>query len=110
MAGLVESGLKNLQSGDRDAVGYFQMPLRIWNAGEYAGYATNPPLQLNWFIDQALSTENGRAADEYQWGEWIALLCGQARVDQLVGVATPAVPVERRRGLWTVVQRHVAVQ
>jgi hypothetical protein len=72
MAALVESGLTNLQTGDGDAVGYFGMRLSIWNGGQYAGYATNPPLQLQWFVDQALKLVNGRAADESRWGDWIA--------------------------------------
>jgi hypothetical protein len=72
MAALVESGLKNLPGGDADSVGYFQMRAQYWNTGPYAGYATNPALQLQWFTDQAPAVENGRAADSSQWGEWIA--------------------------------------
>jgi hypothetical protein len=85
MAALVESGLTNLQTGDNDALGYFGMRSGIWNRGKYAGYATNPPLQLQWFVDQALSLARGRAADESRWGEWIA------DVDQAP---------EQRRGLY----------
>ena len=33
MASLVESGLANLNHGDRDSVGFFQMRLGIWNRG-----------------------------------------------------------------------------
>lgn len=72
MAALVESGLKNLPGGDADSVGYFQMRSSIWDTGKYEGYATNPALQLQWFVDEAKPREKGRAADETQWGEWIA--------------------------------------
>ena len=51
MAALVESGVKNLNFGDADSVGFFQMRLSIWNQGEYAGYPDNPGLQIKWFID-----------------------------------------------------------
>ena len=37
MAGLVESGLRNLDHGDADSVGFFQMRVGIWNKGDYAG-------------------------------------------------------------------------
>jgi hypothetical protein len=49
----------------------------IWNTGVYLGFPTNPPLQLQWFIDQALIVRDQRLADgrpltEAHWGEWIA--------------------------------------
>lgn len=72
MAALVESDLENLPGGDADSVGYFQMRTSFWDTGKYQGYATNPPLQLQWFIDEATPRAKGRAADETQWGEWIA--------------------------------------
>jgi hypothetical protein len=80
MGALVESGLNNLSFGDADAVGYFQMRLGIWNQGQYAGYATNPDLQLKWFIDQAIAINQLRVAtglppygsDPNLWGEWDA--------------------------------------
>jgi hypothetical protein len=80
MGALVESGLTNLSFGDADAVGYFQMRLGIWNQGAYAGYATNPELQLKWFIDQAIAVNAQRIAaglpaygsDPNLWGEWDA--------------------------------------
>ena len=34
MAGLVESGLKNLDHGHADSVGFFQMRVGIWNQGD----------------------------------------------------------------------------
>jgi hypothetical protein len=80
MGALVESGLNNLSFGDADAVGYFQMRLSIWNQGPYAGYATNPDLQLKWFIDYAIAVNQQRTAsglpaygsDSNLWGEWDA--------------------------------------
>ena len=53
MASLVESGMKNLNFGDADSVGFFQMRVGIWNQGEYAGYPEKPELQMKWFLDQA---------------------------------------------------------
>jgi hypothetical protein len=79
MGALVESGLKNLTSGDADSAGFFAMRMGIWNRGEYAGYPTNPPLQLDWFLDQALAllaarrpTDPGYGATEQRYGEWAA--------------------------------------
>ena len=40
MAGLVESGLSNLDHGDADSLGFFQMRTSVWDQGEYAGYPT----------------------------------------------------------------------
>jgi cell wall-associated NlpC family hydrolase len=80
MAGLVESVLHNVQGGDRDSVGYFQMRVGTWNNGPYVGYATKPELQLKWFIDQATAVKQQRLArgesafleDHSKWGEWVA--------------------------------------
>jgi hypothetical protein len=79
MAALVESGLNNLGYGHTDSAGFFAMRTSIWDQGEYAGYPTNPPLQLKWFIDQALAVkaaklpaDPGYGATESRWGEWIA--------------------------------------
>jgi hypothetical protein len=79
MAALAESNLTNLPAGSTDYAGYFQMRTSIWNQGAYAGYATNPQLQLNWFVDTALqvlaskrATDPGYGASEARWGEWIA--------------------------------------
>lgn len=82
MAGLVESGLRNLPEGqgDSDSAGYFQMRTSIWDAGAYAGYQTRPDLQLLWFTETAADVRADRladglpdpAADETAWGEWIA--------------------------------------
>jgi hypothetical protein len=79
MAALVESNMTNLAAGDRDTAGYFQMRTSIWDRGVYAGYPTNPQLQLNWFVDTALqvlasrrATDPTYGADETRYGEWVA--------------------------------------
>jgi hypothetical protein len=80
MAALVESGLRNLNYGDSDAVGYFQMRVGIWNSGPYAGFPDHPELQLRWFLDQATAvrTQHRAAGDTSfgespsQYGDWIA--------------------------------------
>jgi hypothetical protein len=71
MAALVESGLVNLTAGDADAKGYFQMREAIWNAA-YPGFATNPELQLDWFLDQAAKVRTPPYPAETSWGEWAA--------------------------------------
>ncbi len=80
MASLVESGVKNLNFGDADSVGFFQMRVGIWNQGAYAGYPEKPELQAKWFIDQALAVKRKAIAsgdadfgkDPAKFGEWIA--------------------------------------
>jgi cell wall-associated NlpC family hydrolase len=78
MTGLVESGLRNLDYGDADSVGFFQMRESIWNKGEYAGYPRDPELRLKWFLDHAAAEMRQRKAqglpvdDPRQYGEWIA--------------------------------------
>jgi hypothetical protein len=80
MASLVESGLQNLDPGDADSVGFFQMRVSIWDQGEYAGFGSKPELQLKWFIDEAILFKQLRYAagqtnlleDSSSWGEWIA--------------------------------------
>jgi cell wall-associated NlpC family hydrolase/murein DD-endopeptidase MepM/ murein hydrolase activator NlpD len=80
MAALVESRLSNVNYGDADSIGYFQMRTSIWNQGEYTGYGDKPELQLKWFLDHALHekqkrVERGETAflkDSSKWGEWIA--------------------------------------
>ncbi len=80
MAGLVESGLRNLDHGHADSLGFFQMRTSIWDRGEYAGYADNPELQMKWFIDHAVALKEKRLAEGYsafgtdpaRYGEWIA--------------------------------------
>ena len=80
MAALVASGLQNLQTGDADSVGFFQMRVGIWNQGPYAGFPEKPELQIKWFIDQASAVRAARIAagdvdfgkDPSHWGDWIA--------------------------------------
>jgi hypothetical protein len=80
MASLVESGVKNLNFGDRDSVGFFQMRVGIWNQGAYAGFPDHPELQAKWFIDHALAVKREAIAagdahfgkDPAKFGEWIA--------------------------------------
>ena len=80
MAALVESGVKNLNFGDADSVGFFQMRVGIWNQGPYKGFSEHPELQAKWFIDQALAVKKQAIArgdadfgkDPSKWGEWIA--------------------------------------
>ena len=78
MAALVESNLKNLNFGDADSVGFFQMRLSIWNQGPYAGYPDDPDKQIDWFLDTAEQVKAQRVAagesvtDPSQFGEWIA--------------------------------------
>ena len=80
MGALVESNLHNLNYGDADAVGYFQMRAGIWNRGPYAGFPEDPELQLRWFVDQALEVKERRVAagnaqfgsDPARYGEWVA--------------------------------------
>src|SRR6185295_15363339 len=76
MASLVESGLKNLNFGDADSVGFFQMRVSIWNQGDYAGYPDDPKKQVDWFLDQAEQIKAQRESrgqsvtDPKQFGEW----------------------------------------
>ena len=78
MAALVESGMANLNYGDADSVGFFQMRTGIWNTGEYVGYADQPEKQLDWFLDQAEAVMQQRVGrgqpidDPQHFGEWIA--------------------------------------
>ena len=78
MASLVESGMKNLNFGDADSVGFFQMRVGIWNNGPYAGYPEKPELQVKWFLDNAEAVKKQRIAagksidDPNQFGDWIA--------------------------------------
>jgi hypothetical protein len=80
MAALVESNLTNVNYGDADSLGYFQMRTSIWDQGEYAGFSQNPELQLKWFIDHAVAEKEKRISRGYtdfvddpnKWGDWIA--------------------------------------
>jgi hypothetical protein len=78
MASLAESGLRNLDYGDADSVGFFQMRTSIWNHGAYAGYGDRPELQLRWFLEEAEAVRAKRVAeglpvdDPRHYGDWIA--------------------------------------
>jgi murein DD-endopeptidase MepM/ murein hydrolase activator NlpD len=78
MTSLVESSLRNLDHGDADSVGLFQMRLSVWNHGDYSGYPKDPDLQLDWFLDHAKAVEKQRLErglatdDPKQYGEWVA--------------------------------------
>ncbi len=75
MASLTESGLRNLDYGDRDSVGFFQMRTSIWDEGPYAGYLTDPQKQIEWFLNKALAvrgSDPSLASDPSRWGEWVA--------------------------------------
>ena len=79
MAALVDSGLRNRPArGDADSVGFFQMRLSIWDAGEYKGFPSRPQLQLRWFLDSAIAMKMQRyarganPADPSSWGDWVA--------------------------------------
>ncbi|MDA0185773.1 NlpC/P60 family protein, partial [Solirubrobacter phytolaccae] len=78
MAGLVESGLKNLNYGDADSLGFFQMRVSIWDSGPYKGFSSDPAKQLDWFFDEASKVKEARVAagkpidDPQHYGEWIA--------------------------------------
>jgi hypothetical protein len=77
MAGLVESGLRNLSG--RTYRGFFGMH-RSLNSGDYRGFPRNPTLQVKWFLDTADQVRQRRVAegradpagDPSSWGEWIA--------------------------------------
>ena len=64
----------------RTRVGFFQMRVSVWNAGEYRGFPAKPQLQVKWFIDHAIAAKVQRlargagasTADPSSWGEWIA--------------------------------------
>ena len=78
MGALVASGVTNASSGDTDAAGYFGMRTSIWDNGPYAGFPTQPALQLTWFLDQASKVREQHVAagdaaygtDPAKWGDW----------------------------------------
>ena len=77
MAALVESSLSNVDFGDADSLGYFQMRVSIWER-DYPGFAKDPEKQIDWFLDTAEGVKEQRIArgqsidDPSQFGEWIA--------------------------------------
>ena len=77
MAGITESGLRNLRG--ESFAGYFGMS-RALNRGEYRGFPRNPDLQMRWFTDTAMLVRQRRVAegrpdpadDPAAYGSWIA--------------------------------------
>jgi hypothetical protein len=77
MAGLTESGLRNIKG--ETFHGFFGMHDSL-NTGEYRGFPHNPDLQLRWFLDTAATVRQRRVAegradpatDPSSWGGWIA--------------------------------------
>ena len=77
MAGLTESGLRNLRGSS--FAGYFGMS-RSLNTGDYRGFPRNPDLQMRWFTDTAMLVRQRRVAegrpdpadDPASYGSWIA--------------------------------------
>jgi hypothetical protein len=77
MAGLAESGLRNLRGSSYH--GFFGMHTSL-NAGDYRGFPRRPSLQLDWFLDTAALVRQRRvaeggpdpAADALDYGLWIA--------------------------------------
>jgi cell wall-associated NlpC family hydrolase len=77
MAALVESNLTNVNYGDADSLGYFQMRTSFWES-KYPGFADDPKKQIDWFLDTAEGVKEQRVSrgqsitDPSQFGEWIA--------------------------------------
>jgi hypothetical protein len=79
MAGLAESGLRNLNIKGNPFAGFFSMH-RSLNKGAYRGFPRDPELQLLWFLDTAVivrQRELAEGAEEYGtasegYGTWIA--------------------------------------
>jgi hypothetical protein len=79
MAGLAESGLRNLRHPGGAFFGFFGMH-RSLNTGSYRGFPKDPELQLRWFADTAIAARQSEIAegdeeygdDQSDYGEWIA--------------------------------------
>jgi len=79
MAGLAESGLRNLHKRGNPFAGFFSMHSSL-NKGDYRGFKSNPDLQLRWFLDTAVIVRQREIAegDEHystdtdSYGTWIA--------------------------------------
>lgn len=79
MGALVESSLTNVAQGDRDAAGYFQTRVAVWDRPPYQDFPQHPELQLQWFVDLATQVRQADLAqgfdplpDAAMWGNWIA--------------------------------------
>ena len=79
MAGLAESGLRNLRTRGGSHYGFFGMH-RSLNTGVYRGFPRDPELQLRWFTDTAILVRQRAIAegdedfgtDPSGYGLWIA--------------------------------------
>ena len=79
MAGLAESGLRNLRHPGGSFFGFFGMHSSL-NEGPYRGFPKNPELQLRWFADTAVAVRQREiaegdeefGADSSGYGLWIA--------------------------------------
>ncbi len=79
MAGLAESGLRNLNTRGNPFAGFFSMH-RSLNKGVYRGFPRDPELQLLWFLDTAVIVRQREIAegdeefgsDSDGYGLWIA--------------------------------------
>jgi hypothetical protein len=79
MAGLAESGLRNLHTKGNPFAGFFSMHKSL-NNGAYRGFKRDPELQLNWFLDTAVivrQREIAQGDEDYSsntdgYGMWIA--------------------------------------
>jgi hypothetical protein len=79
MAGLAESGLRNLRHSGGSFFGFFGMH-RSLNAGPYRGFPKDPELQLRWFTDTAVLVRQRKMAEGDEdfglepsgYGPWIA--------------------------------------
>ena len=79
MAGLAESGLRNLRTRGGSYFGFFGMH-RSLNTGVYRGFPRDPELQLRWFTDTAILVRQRAIAegdedfgtDPSGYGLWIA--------------------------------------
>jgi hypothetical protein len=79
MAGLAESGLRNLNTKGNPFAGFFSMH-RSLSKGPYRGFPREPELQLRWFLDTAVIVrqreiaegDEDYASDSSSYGLWIA--------------------------------------
>jgi hypothetical protein len=79
MAGLAESGLRNLHTKGNPFAGFFSMH-RSLDAGPYRGFRKDPDLQLRWFTDTAIAVRQRKIAQGDEdfgtvssgFGLWIA--------------------------------------
>src|SRR5918911_3827058 len=62
MAGLAESGLRNLRRRGNPFIGFFSMH-RSLNRGPYRGFPRDPDLQVRWFTDTAIAVRQRKIAE-----------------------------------------------